>query len=382
MRKIKPIVIVALLAMASAVAANLVKNETTHGGTGNPVKPEVPVEAFTVSPETIADTVDVVGTLSPKARTDVKAEYPGVVRDIHVREWVRVRKGDRLLSLDTREPMAMLSKAAAACDMEKANLLQAQVSVTRAEREYGRVVRLNESGLTASQVVDEAGTARDAAFAQKTSVSARLAAAEQELAQAKLRFSKTVITSPIDGTVAERRINEGDLAKDTPLFTIVDNRVLDLTVTVPSRFMASLKPGIPLEFSTDAFPGRTFTGRVRYVNPVVNDGDRSIKVIAEVPNPSEELKGGLFVKGRIVTGVRQNVSAIPGKALLNWDMDRKKAEILVAENGTARRRKVDVGSVHGDRVEIPAGLAKGDQVILRGGFNVADGDHIRVNGGK
>ncbi len=379
----KNVIVVVVLTGITILGFMLFKNRgiEADGGT-TPGRPPVAAETVTAAFGSMDDTVDVVGTLSPKIQTSVMAEYGGIVRKIHVREWVRVKKGDVLLTLDTREPQAMLDKARAAAGMEKANLLQAKVAVTRAEREYRRLLQLKESGLATSQSLDEAGTEKDAASARKASVEARLATAEQDLAQAKLRFAKNTITSPIEGMVAERKINEGDLASDRALFTIVDNRLLDLTATVPSRFIRHLKPGLELQFTTDAFPGQTFAGKLKYINPVVNAQDRSVKVIAEVPNIPETLKGGLFVKGKIVTGRRAQVILVPRNALINWDMETGQAEILVADSGVARRKNVRVGAIQEDRVELVSGAAPGDRVILRGGYNIKDGDKVKTNGGK
>jgi RND family efflux transporter MFP subunit len=276
----------------------------------------------------------------------------------------------------------MLDKARDAAAMAKADLLQADVAVKRAEREYSRILQLKESGLATSQSVDEAGTEKDAAIARKSSAEARLGTARQDFEQAKLRFAKNVVTSPIDGVVAERRINAGDYAGDKPVFRIVDNRLLDLTVTVPSQYIEKLRTGQELQFETDAFPGRTFTGHVKYINPVVNEGDRSVKVIAEVSNPDEALKGGLFVKGRIVTGHRGNVIQVPRNALVNWDVQKNKAEVLVASNGSAHKKIVGTGTIQSDKVEIVTGLVPGDKVILRGGFNIKEGDKVKTDGGK
>jgi RND family efflux transporter MFP subunit len=191
-----------------------------------------------------------------------------------------------------------------------------------------------------------------------------------------------VITSTIDGIVAERKINKGDMATDRPLFKIVDNRILDLTVTVPSKFMSYMKPGLELRFTTDAFPQKTFSGKLKYINPVVNEGDRSMKIIAEVQNTSEALKGGLFVKGQIITGHRKQVVQIPRNALINWNVESSRAEVLLVSNDVAKKKNVGVGSVQADKVEITSGVVPGDQVILRGGFNIKEGDKVRKNGGK
>ncbi len=116
----------------------------------------------------------------------------------------------------------------------------------------------------------------------------RLLAAEKDLHQAQTRLAKAVIQSPLDGVVSSRNINVGDLVGEPGatriIFQIVDNRLLDLTVTVPSTEMGRLRLGQPLTFITDAFPEKPFSGQIKFINPTVNEADRSVKVIAEVPN--------------------------------------------------------------------------------------------------
>jgi membrane fusion protein (multidrug efflux system) len=183
--------------------------------------------------------------------------------------------------------------------------------------------------------------------------------------------------------VAQRDINVGDLVGEAGstriLFRIVDNRLLDLTVTVPSSEMAKIQVGQPLTFTTDALPGQNFTGQVKFINPAVNETDRSIKVIAEIRNDPEILKSGLFVKGRILTGRRAHVLEIPRSALLDWDVKARQGDIWVVVQGQAQRRKVQTGGLDRDWVEVASGLQAGDQVITRGGFNVQNGDRVKTN---
>jgi len=114
------------------------------------------------------------------------------------------------------------------------------------------------------------------------------------------------------------------------------------------------------------------------LNPIVNEGDRSVKVIAEVENSSEQLKAGLYVKGRILTGKRTGVLRVPRTALLIWDVEGRKGDLFIVNGEIANRRTIGTGSVMGDFVEVISGLQVGEQVITRGGFNVKDGDRIRV----
>jgi len=180
--------------------------------------------------------------------------------------------------------------------------------------------------------------------------------------------------------VALREINVGDLTSDgaaaKPIFRIVDNRLLNLTVTVSSADSAQIKVGQPLEFSVDSLPGRTFTGKVMYINPELSPLDRSLKVIAEVVNTTEQLKGGLFAKGRIVTGKKSDVLQVPRNAIDALDLTTNKGELFITENGVARKRAVVTGAANGERIEIVSGLTAGQQFVVRGGFNLKDGDRV------
>jgi RND family efflux transporter MFP subunit len=351
-------------------------------------RPPVAVEVTKVTAANITDGIEVIGTLSSKFGAEVKSEYTGIVAEVYVTEWVQVEKGTPLARLDTREGELVLKKAQTAVEIAKANLMQVEVAANRANREYERALKLKEVGLITQQNLDDARTEREAAAVRISAAKAQIQAAEEDVEHAQTRLSKAIIRSPRKGVISWRNVNVGDYVGEMgakPMFRIVDNRVLELTVTVPSGEMGAVRMGQALTFSTDAIPGKTFTGKVMFINPTVNEADRSVRVVAEVENTPEQLKGGLFVKGQILTGKRTGVIKIPRIALLTWDVAVTKAEIFVVNENVAHRRTVRTGNISGDQVEIISGLASGQQVITRGGFNVKDGDKVnvtRVNGEK
>jgi len=348
----------------------------------------VAVEVTKVAASSITGAIEVTGSLSYKFGADVKSEYTGIVTDVYVNEWVRVKKAEPLAKLDTREAEVVLQKAKAAVEVAKASILQAEVAQNRANREFERAQKLKETGLITQQNFDDARTETEAAKARIEAAKAQLKVAEEDVLYAQTRLSKSMIRSPIDGMVSFRNVNVGDFVGEMgakPMFRIVDTRILELTVTAPSSEMGAVRIGQPLHFSTDAFPGKNFVGKVMFINPVVNEADRSIKVVAEVENREDQLKGGLFVQGRIVTGKRTGVLKIPRAALLSWDVAGKKGEVFLVNQEVAKRRSVQTGTILGDQVEITSGLAAGDLVITRGGFNVKEEDKVnvtRINGEK
>ena len=347
-------------------------------------RPPVAVETMTVAASDLNEGIDVVGALAPKFETEVKSQIPGLISEVYVTEWVRVRKNDPLARIDVSETGALVKKAAAAVESAKAEYLQAQVAAQRAEREKARMQKLREFGLATQQNYDDAESETSAANAGVEAARAGISAAEGELSSLQARLSKGLILSPMDGVVSMRDVNAGDLASDTgaakTLFKIVDNRILKLTVMVPSVYMASIKVGNPLTFNVDALPGKTFSGKIMYINPSVEEADRSVKVIAEVLNSSGELKGGLFVKGRIQTGTRREVIQVPRSSLIGLNVAGKKAGLYIIENDSAHYREAGIGAVSGDQVEIASGLKPGELLVVRGGFNLKDGDKVTIGG--
>jgi RND family efflux transporter MFP subunit len=364
-RRTTPSVAAALLAsLALAGCGKTADGGTAAGGT----RPPVAVETAKASASVIEEAVEVVGSLTARSEADVKTEYTGTVAEVYVTQWVRVKAGTPLARLDTREADAVRQAA-------KAGALQAEAGAKRAARELDRTVRLKEAGLATQQQLDEARSAEEAARAAAD-------AAKAQLALAETRLGKAVVRAPIDGVVALRNVNVGDYVENMgnppPMFRVVDNRVLELTASVPSARMTALKVGQPFVFTSDALPGRTFPGKVSFINPAADEASRTVKVKAEVPNADGALKAGLFVKGRIVTGRRDGVLVVPRAALVSWDTVARRGALFVVEGEVAKTVEVETGATAGDLVEVVKGISAGREVVTRGGFNLKDGDRVQV----
>ncbi len=345
------------------------------------------VETVLATASDLSEEVAIVGALAPRFEADVRSEYLGAVSEILVTQWVAVKKGAPLARLDTREAEAVHKKMQANREMARAALLEAEAALARTRREDERSRDMKEHGLITRQRLEDAETENAAAQARVTAARAQLEAAGEDLRQSETRLAKAVIRAPLDGIVSQRSVNVGDLVGEMgsqkSMFKIVDNRLLDLVAAVPSNEMGQVKIGQSLLFGTDVLPGKVFTGRVKFINPTVNQADRSVRVEAEVANRDGVLKGGLFVRGKIITGRRQGILQVPRAALVSWDTGGKKGELFVAQAGVARRRVVQTGIASADCVEIIGGLAAGEEVIIRGGFTVKDGDRVKIvrNGG-
>jgi membrane fusion protein, multidrug efflux system len=358
------VAVYASAAMACGTQASSDPNTTaaTNG------RPPVAVSVTPAQIVTVTDAVDVVGSLAPKFFADVKSEVSGTVTEVFVTDWVAVRKGAPLARLDTSETEAALGAL-------RAGEAQARVFQTRAARERDRAAQLRQYGLITDQALDEANSAFDAAAAATE-------AARAQIRTGEARLAKSFIKAPMDGVVAARHVNVGDRVENMggsdAMFRLVDNRVLDLTVTVPSARLAAIHVGQALTFTADQFPDRTFSGTVTFVNPAVDETSRAAKVVATVQNADDALRGGLFVRGRIVVSSRADVLQVPREALLNWNVAKRSADLFVVTNGQADKRAVRTGIVTDGQVEIVDALSAGEPVVTRGGFALRPGDRVTV----
>jgi RND family efflux transporter MFP subunit len=371
-RYVPPPRVPTLIALAIVAATGAACGRQSAGQAASAERPPVAVAIAPASIAEFTESVDVVGSLTPKFAADVKSEISGVVTAVYVTEWVPVRRGDRLARLDTSETEAAIQAL-------RAGEAQARTAEARARREYERAQQLKQYGLITPQNFDDAATAVEAGQAVTAAAQAQVRAAEARLAKAFLK-------APIDGVVALRGVNVGDRVENMgggdPLFRIVDNRLLELTVTVPSSRAALVAVGQPIEFATDALPGRSFTGKVMFINPALDEASRTAKVIAEVPNRDGALRGGAFVKGRIHVATRSGVLQVPREALLNWNVESATADVFVVREDRADRRTVKVGRASGGRVEVTEGLQPGDPVVTRGAFALRPGDRVSVATGE
>jgi membrane fusion protein, multidrug efflux system len=372
----RSVVAVTMAGLLFSACSNSNKTEPAKAGAEAAVpaagRPPVAVTVAAVETAPLVDAINVVGSLAPKFAADVKSEVSGTVVSVSVTEWVSVRKGQQLARLDT-------SEAVAGIDAMKAGVAQARVSETRAKREYERALQLKQFGLITPQALDDAKSAVEAA-------EAGVAAAQTQVVAAETRLKKSTIVAPMDGVVAYRGVSVGDrvenMGGNAAMFRIVDNRLLDLTVSVPSTRLADVKVGQVLEFTTDVLPGRTFTGKVMFINPSIDEGSRSAKVIAEVVNKDGALKGGSFVKGTITVAERTEVLQVPREAVLNWNVEQQTGEVLVVKGNKAETRPVKTGRTTGAAVEVVSGVQAGEQVIVRGAFAVRSGDTVAITKGQ
>jgi RND family efflux transporter MFP subunit len=185
------------------------------------------------------------------------------------------------------------------------------------------------------------------------------------------------VHAPVSGEIQKKYVNPGAYVEaPTQLFTLVDNRRLELESPVPAADLGAVARGQRVTFAVNSFPGETFEGRVEEINPAVETDSRAARVRIRVDNSRGRLKAGMFAQGGIVTATRGNAVVVPAAAVYRDDRSAKSAFVYVVENGLAARRQVRIGRELDLKLEIPEGLKPGDLLVAEQSIEVAEG--VRV----
>jgi len=346
--------------------------------------PAVTVAASKIEMREIQRTVEAVGTLDPNEEVTVSNQVEGLVSKIFVDLGDSVKSGQVIAQLDTSELELTVHQQAAALQQEMARLgmsdpnadvdeaatsqvRQAEAAFAEARIRLDRVRRLTEEGVLPKQQLDEQQARYDIAEASLRSaresvrnIRATIAARKAALGLAQKKLADARIVAPLDGFVKERQASEGVyLRANSPVVTLVQNRVLKLRVEVPETAIGSVRVGRPVEFQVDSFPDRTFEGRISRISPAVNQQSRTLKLEALVANDDSLLKPGLFARVTILTDRRDKVLVAPPEAIFSFAGLEK---LFVIRDGRVSERIIRSGTRSEDYVEIIDGVKEGEQV--------------------
>jgi membrane fusion protein (multidrug efflux system) len=320
----------------------------------------VRVQAVEVKP--LKPFVETIGTLNPYEEVIVSAEVDGILKNVRVDEGTVVSKGLLFANIDDTDYVLEVKNADAA-------LRQAQATLSNARLEYQRKEALYKEQLVTQQQFDDVSTRLTLAEADVERTKAVLALAKQKLI-------KTGIYSPLSGVVKEKKVSAGDYVKNgTNLFVIIQNNPLKLNFTVTEKDVGRLKKGQEAVFKVDTFPGREFKGNVSIIYPSLEERTRTLEVEALVPNKDGLLKPGTFAHVTLYTGAERDVVIVPVTALL---YEGESVKIFIIEDGKAKERYLKIGNKYGEFMEITDGLQDGEQVVLSGQQNLAEGVKVNV----
>jgi multidrug efflux pump subunit AcrA (membrane-fusion protein) len=388
--------LVTILALASAGCRPSVDSEARAAASSD-VR-TVNATTAAVIEKSISRFVAATGTLTAEEQADVSAEVAGRVVATPVERGTPVSEGAELVRISDTEVRAQVQEAEANAAQIQARLgfgaggsfdidrvpevASAKASDDLAQSDFARAKMLNERQLLSAADFDRSRTQAEAARRQYDSARNNaeqqyqsLLAAQARLTLARKALTDTSVRAPFAGAVEQRFVSVGDyVSKGTKAVSVVRINPMRVELTVPGQYLASLAPGRTVSLQVDAYPDKTFTGKIRYVSPSLKADSRALVIEAVVPNETGELKPGLFATARIEQASATPAILVPSTAIRTSTGTSR--VYVVSSAGTVEERIVTTGQTASDLVEITSGLARGEIVATT---NVAQlGDGVRI----
>jgi RND family efflux transporter MFP subunit len=329
--------------------------------------------------------VEVVGSLAADEEVVVSAQAAGELAQLNVDFGSYVAEGQIIALIDQRDAKLKVEQAEATLKQTIARLGMregerydahqntdvrvAKASLDWAKMDLDRSARLVENGDISRSVYDQAVINHSSAQARYQAaldaVNQQLALLEQQraaLALAKKAITDTVVRAPISGAVKEKSASRGTyLPVNGKIVTIVKINPLRLRADIPEYAAGTVRTGQTMTLTVEAFPDRTFTGRVVRIGPSLNEQTRALTVEAEVANPGRMLRPGMFAKSQLITSKDAPAVMVPQRAVVNV---AGLSKVFVIENGRAVERIVKTGTNDGELVEVMEGVNDGELVAL------------------
>lgn len=368
MNKKKALVIAAVAAIA-ALAVWLLS--------GGKKEEKITFDTAAVAPANIMNSITATGTIEPVTSVTVGTQVSGIVSKLFVDYNSVVKKGQVIAELDKTNLMSQLNTA-------KTQLATAQSQLNYQTANYKRYKTLFEKGLVAADDFDNAKLSYTQAKEQVVS-------AKEEVQRAQTNLGYATITSPIDGVVLSKSVEEGQTVAasfSTPeLFTIAQDLTnMQVVADVDEADIGDVKEGERVSFTVDAYPDDTFEGEVKQVRQEATTTNNVVtyEVVISAPNADLKLKPGLTANVTIYTAERKGVLSVPSKALRFIpqketvgkmkivDVANAKNKVWTIEGNSIVAHKVNIGMTDGTNTQIVGGIAEGTKVVT--GLKVTGGE--------
>jgi membrane fusion protein (multidrug efflux system) len=362
-------VAVALAVLPIALTSGACRRDPAQATTTTPVAVQVGSENVArVSTEAISTGPLISGTLQAERDATVRAQAGGSVLQVTAAEGQSVRRGALLVRIEDQALTEAVRSAQSA-------VRSAEQALRVAEREAERSESLVRGGALAERELDTARNAVSAAQAQLEDARSRVASAGKQV-------DNLTVRSPIDGVVAARPVNTGDVVSPgSELYRIIDPRSMRLEAAVPSESLAAITVGLPVQFEVRGYPGQSFDGRIERISPTADPVTRQVSIFVTIPNTAGRLVAGLFAEGRVAQASRRAL-VVPLSAV-NID-DPKAPWVLRVSGGQAERVPVTLGlrDDQTERVEITSGVAEGDRLLVGPARAMTPGTPLNLTGGS
>lgn len=363
------------------VAVVLVVAVSVWAFSGSKRKEQVDFVTEKVAPGNIQSSITATGTIEPVTSVTVGTQVSGIVSKLYVDYNSVVKKGQVIAELDKSNLMSQLNSAKANLQQMQANLRKAQEDLAYQHANFNRYKTLYNKGLVSANDFETARLSYQTASQSVSSVRQQVNAAQEEVKRAQTNLGYATITSPIDGIVLSKSVEEGQTVAasfSTPeLFTIAQDLTnMQVVANVDEADIGGVKEGERVTFTVDAYPDETFQGTVKQVRQEATTTNNVVtyEVVISAPNANLKLKPGLTANVTIFTAERSGVLSVSNKALRYTPTKETvghmkivdgggKSKVWVIEGNTIKSVPVNIGMTDGTHTQILSGVSRGQVIV-------------------
>ena len=278
----------------------------------------------------------------------MRSEIDGVIEKINFEEGNEIKKDKRMLEISTKELQLKLKIAVADSNL-------AEINIKRDER-------LAEKNLISNAQLYQTRTRAE---------SARLS---RELA--KINLKKSLISSPLNGTIKTRYVKVGEFVrKGDKLVEILDFSSVIVKINIPEKEILGIKIGQKVDVALYILEDKTFLGKVKNIGLEADSGNRTFPVEIYVNNKERKLRPGMLARATFTRIIDEDQIVIPRHSILEKESGRV---VYVFEKGKVFQRKIKVGLTKQDQVQIEKGLKNGEMIVVEGHTKLTDGEDVNV----
>jgi RND family efflux transporter MFP subunit len=340
--------------------------------------------------------LDATGYVTARRMATVSAQVTGKVESVLIEEGMRVEEGEVLATLDDTEAQAQLALARAELDSARSRLAEIRAQLAQAGRERDRQQELIARGLATEAGLDVARTQVETLQARLDSTTASAAVAERAVALAQVRLDNTVIRAPFAGVVTVKAAQPGEMISPisagggftrTGIGTIVDMDSLEIEVDVNEAFIHRVQPGQRVAATLNAYPDWPIPAEVIAIIPTADRSRATVRVRIAILEQDARIVPEMGVRVAFLSADEATRAPEPEVSTVTVAssaivQEGDQAFVFVLDGHHVARRAVRTGASRGDVRQVLEGLSGGERVVLAPPAGLADGEEVRVHGGR
>ncbi len=324
------------------------------------------VKTFQVSVEQQENVISGMGSISCPHSIELGFDDTGVISEMRVEEGESVAQGQVIAKLDD----SSFQGARVVAD--------AKLKAAVAELNFYKNELEKKEGLFHKRAISDAEYKR--ALFEMEKAEAAVAVARAELRRIDIELRKRTLTAPISGVIAKRFLDIGSPVapgSNKAVLLIQCNDVF-ADIEFGERLFPSLRIGQPVRVKIDALGGEVFQGRLVRIGAEIDKKNRTFIAKVRMENPRLIIRPGMFARSEIIVSEGSAPILVPRQALLENSMAGSEGFVMLVKNGVTLKKRVSLGTVTDDKVQVLSGLTPGDLVVMNGGANLRELTDVNV----